>query len=85
MQEAKKRNPGIMKLIINVWLKQIALKKIDILLYTLAWGAPGWIGNGTYYSMDSILSVLCISYFSNHFSLPLEGDIVKFSLTEYIF
>lgn len=26
----------------------------DILTYALAWGAPGWVGNGTYYSDDNI-------------------------------
>ena len=26
----------------------------DILTYALSWGMPGWVGNGTYYSNDSI-------------------------------
>ena len=35
------------------WLMQQAkARNPDILLDCLAWGAPGWIGNGNYYSQD---------------------------------
>ena len=35
------------------WLMQEAKKRNPkIILDTLAWGAPGWVGNGTFYSPD---------------------------------
>ena len=35
------------------WLMREARKRNPaIILDTLAWGAPGWIGNGTFYSHD---------------------------------
>lgn len=35
------------------WLmKEAKARRQDILLDTLPWGAPGWIGNGNYYSQD---------------------------------
>ena len=37
------------------WLMQQAKQRNPaILIYGLSWGAPGWIGNGTYYSQDNI-------------------------------
>lgn len=37
------------------WLIQEAKKRRpDIVLYTLSWGAPFWVGNGSYYSQDGI-------------------------------
>lgn len=37
------------------WLMQQAkLRNPNIKLQALAWGAPGWVGNGTFYSQDSI-------------------------------
>jgi hypothetical protein len=37
------------------WLIQEAKKRNpEIVLYTLSWGAPYWVGNGTYYSQDGI-------------------------------
>lgn len=37
------------------WLMVEAKKRNpDILLYSLSWGVPGWIGNGSYFSQDNI-------------------------------
>ena len=37
------------------WLMQQAkLRNPNIKLQALAWGAPGWVGNGTFYSQDGI-------------------------------
>ena len=33
-------------------MQQARLRNPAILLDSLAWGAPGWIGGGTYYSQD---------------------------------
>ncbi len=37
------------------WLmEQAKARNPDIKIYALAWGAPGWIGNGTFFSTDMI-------------------------------
>ena len=33
-------------------MQQAKTRNPDIVLDCLAWGAPGWIGNGNYYSQD---------------------------------
>lgn len=39
----------------ELWLiEQAKARNPDILLYSLSWAVPAWVGNNTYYSDDNI-------------------------------
>eukprot|EP01052_Picozoa_sp_SAG31_P021203 SAG31_NODE_1627_length_7705_cov_5.310939_8_plen_48_part_00 len=47
-------------------MKEAKKRNPAIKLYALSWGAPGWVGNGSYFSDDNIgkelLSRFCAHY-----------------------
>lgn len=57
------------------WLASEAKKRNpDIKIWSLSWGVPGWIGNGTYYSDDNMhYQIQWLKYTWLFFKFPICG------------